>query len=342
MLSKNEPMLMFGRSITTPADPLHPLTVEQYYRVLVNPKREFADSMAQLRAVKSIDEKRYSELKKKLPYLVCGRFHPPVRRKENFAATECFILDLDHLSATGRSLADIRHLVQQDERLLLSFVSPGGDGLKLLFRLDKPCTDPALFSAFYKLFARSFAEQYDLMQVMDFKTSDVSRACFMSVDADAWYRADARPVSLEAYVNPADFHETEKALKEVEQQLKALPIRKEPAGADPPDDVLARIKKRLNPNARQPRQKQYHVPDEVDDALGTLREKLSKYEMEIVETAPINYGRKVRVKAGNYWAEINIFYGRRGFSVVKTTKSGSNAELADLAAGVIANLLLGE
>lgn len=332
-------MLQFGKNITAPADQLNPLTVEQLHRALVSPKQAFADQLAQLRAVKSIDEKRYRELKKKLPYLVCGRFHPPVRRKENFAAIECFILDMDHLSDAGRPLEELRRQLQQDERVLLSFASPGADGLKLLFKLDKPCTDPALFSAFYKLFARSFAEKYDLMKVMDFRTSDVTRACFMSVDADAWYNPEAQPVSIESCVNPADYRQTEKALKEVDKEIKEATTRREPAGTNPPDDVLARIKQRLNPNARQPRQKQYYVPEEVDDALGKLQQGLAGYEMEIVETAPINYGRKVKVKAGAYWAEINIFYGKRGFSVVKTTKSGSNAELAELAAQVIESIL---
>lgn len=161
----------------------------------------------------------------------------------------------------------------------------------------------------------------------------------MSVDANAWYRALAHPVSLETYVNPQDYRETEKVLKTAEKQLKELTTTKTTADANPPDDVLQRIKQRLNPNARQPRQKNYFVPQEVDHAMGSLQEKLAEYEMQIVETLPIHYGKKVKVKAGNYWAEINIFYGKRGFSVVKTTKTGSNSELADLAATVIGNVL---
>jgi hypothetical protein len=39
------------------------------------------------------------------------------------------------------------------------------------------------------------------------------------------------------------------------------------------------------------------------------------------------------------WCELNLFYGKRGFSIVKTTKSGSHAELADLAANVLRELL---
>ncbi len=332
-------MLQFGKNITAPADPLHPLSVETYYRALVNPKQQFADYIAQLRAVKSIDEKRYRELKKQLPYLVCGLFHPPVRRKENFASIQCFIMDLDHFSEAGRQLEQVRQQMQADERVMLGFVSPGADGLKLLFRLSQPCTDAALFSAFYKLFARHFAEQHDLMQVVDFRTSDVTRACFMSVDAEAWYRPEAQPIQLSEYVDALNFGQAEKDLKEAEKTIKELAAKRESLPTEPPADVLTRIRQKLNPNARQPRQKQYYVPEEVDQALAMLQQGLAPYEMQIVETAPINYGRKVRVKADQLWAEINIFYGKRGFSVVKTTKSGSNAELAELAAGVISQLL---
>jgi hypothetical protein len=39
------------------------------------------------------------------------------------------------------------------------------------------------------------------------------------------------------------------------------------------------------------------------------------------------------------WAEINVFYGKKGWSVVKTTKSGSHPDLAELGARAIEEIL---
>lgn len=39
-------------------------------------------------------------------------------------------------------------------------------------------------------------------------------------------------------------------------------------------------------------------------------------------------------------AEINVFYGKRGFSVVKTPKRGSNDGLADISNRVLCELLI--
>ena len=54
----------------------------------------------------------------------------------------------------------------------------------------------------------------------------------------------------------------------------------------------------------------------------------------------INYGKKMVFVINNIWAEINIFYGKKGFSVVKTPKHGSNSELADIVQKILCELLL--
>ncbi len=333
-------MLFFGKNITTPGDPLQPIALDQLFRVLTQPKPEFSDRIQQLRNLKALDVNAYRQQKKTLPYLVCGKFHPPVRRRENFSSIEYLILDVDHLDAIDTTPAALRaRLIDTEPALLMAFLSPGADGLKLLFRLSSPCTDAALYSTFYKIFAHDFASRYGLMQVVDHRTSDVTRACFLSYDPEAYYNPQAQPLRIEDFVNMQDVHATERILEEAEAELRKESVQTKPAPSDPPADVLQRIRAKLNPNARRPRQKEYYVPPAVDAVLPQLRQKLPMYEMELVETGPINYGRRVKVQAGGLWAEINIFYGKRGFSVVKTTKSGSDPELAEVAAVVIQNLL---
>jgi hypothetical protein len=149
----------------------------------------------------------------------------------------------------------------------------------------------------------------------------------------------ADPVVLADFVDGMDFNKTEKVIKEAEKTIKEQGKTSKAVKDDLSDDVLLRIKQKLNPNYRQPRKKEYYVPPEVDDAMGVLSEQMAELEMQVVKTDPISFGRKVRVKAEKHWAEINVFYGKRGFTVVMTTKSGSSPELAKLAAEAMRGIL---
>ena len=143
-------MISFGTNIQSNADMLQKIPVKYLYDSLRHPRPDIVSSIRQLRIVRELDNKQYSSLKRKLPYLVCGMFNPPYRRTENFAYTEYFIIDIDHLSEKGLSLADTRKCIEKDTRTVLSFVSPGEDGLKVLFKLKERCYDSGLYSLFYK------------------------------------------------------------------------------------------------------------------------------------------------------------------------------------------------
>ncbi|RMF24981.1 MAG: virulence protein E [Bacteroidetes bacterium] len=329
-------MIQFGRNITAPGDRLEKISLERLFAGIQRPKPEFRDRIERLRFVKTLDERRYRDLKKQLPYFVCGLFHPPVRRKENFAAIECFVLDLDHLEKEDRNLETVRAKLQALPEVCLLFQSPGGDGLKVLFRLKERCTDAALFSAFYKLFAARFATAHHLLDALDTRTHDVTRACFLSYDPKAHFRPDALPIDLPAYLPDSDFDKAQKSVKEAEKTLQGAQPAK-PAGPDA--DALERIKERLNPGRRKPKPKDVILSPEVESALEVLTRRLPEFEMELIDSRPINYGRQVRVRAAQLWAEINIFYGKKGYKIVRTTKTGSNRELAELAAEAIGRIL---
>ena len=193
-------MISFGTNIQSNADMLQKVPVKYLYDSLRHPRPDIVSSIRQLRIVRELDNKQYSLLKRKLPYLVCGMFNPPYRRTENFAYTEYFIIDIDHLSEKGLSLADTRKRIEKDTRTVLSFVSPGEDGLKVLFKFKERCYDSGLYSLFYKSFLSIFSEQYALQQVVDVRTSDVTRACFISIDPEAYYNPQADVIDLNAFI----------------------------------------------------------------------------------------------------------------------------------------------
>lgn len=333
-------MLQLGTKITQPGDPLRKLTVEQLYLMISKPKTESADFIQQLRALAAIDERQYRELKKQLPYFVCGIFQPAIRRKEHFATIKYFILDLDHLSRANVGIEGLHGQLREDDRVMLYFSSPGGDGLKVLFQLSEECRDAGQFSAFYKVFARRIGEQYGLLGVIDPQTHDVTRACFLSADPNTYYNPLATPVDMAAYLKNLDFEDAVEEIRESEKILKT----QAPASIvrDTPEldsEILSRIKLRLNPNTRIRAAKQYHVPPQLDEVLPLLQQHLAEWEMEIRSNTPIQYGRKLQVFAGRQFAEINLFFGKKGFTVVKTTKTGSNPDLASLVVQAIEQIL---
>ncbi|RMG84584.1 MAG: virulence protein E, partial [Bacteroidetes bacterium] len=244
--------IQFGRAITRVGDPLEKIPLERLYAGIRKPKQAFRDFVLQLRAVRSLDERKYRQLKTQLPYFVGGIFHPAVRRRENFAHLRYFLLDLDHLAAGGFERPALAEQLRALPEVLLLFTSPGGDGLKVMFRLKEPCSDSGLFSGFYKVFARRFAEKNGLGEVVDFQTSDVTRACFVSYDPEAFFRPDATPVDLEAFLPALDFGEAEREIKQAEAFLKEKRAeRTPPKKVGPANEVLLKIKQKLNPDYRQ-------------------------------------------------------------------------------------------
>ena len=334
-------MLLFGTNIQSAADELKKVQEEYLYNSLRNPKPAIAATIQQLRIVYSMDAKGYAQLKRKLPYFVCGQFNPPFRRKENFAYTESFILDFDHLSSKQLSLKAIHDNIIRDEQVMMCFTSPSEDGLKVMFRLKERCYDAGLYSVFYKAFAATFAMRHNLTQVTDSKTSDVTRACFVSIDPNAYFNPNSTPVDIKAYLDEAnpdalfkmkhEQDEHDKVAKKSDDKQASLP-------KDPDRDVLARIRQQLNPKA-QVEQHPAYVPDQLNEIIAELKLFIEETGLQVTEIINIQYAKKIRARLGQKESEVNLFYGKRGFSVVISPRLGTNEELNELLADLVKSFL---
>lgn len=333
-------MISIGKNITSSADMLQKVPVKYVYDCLRNPRPEIKSAIRQLRIIREIDSKQYSALKRQLPYIVCGMFNPPYRKNENFAYTEYFIIDVDHLSEKGLSVEETRRRLEKDQRVVLSFVSPGEDGLKLCFRLKERCYDSGLYTLFYKAFLSSFGGQYGLQQVVDGKTCDVSRACFLSEDAMSYYNPGAETVDLSAYVdlnNPFSMFE-QKRMQDKFQGEQTANERKEKVPSDPDKEAMDRIKQMLYPKAKKQKPEVF-VPHELDDVMLLLQPYVEQTGVTVTEVINIQYGKKIRFKMGMKQAEVNLFFGKRGFSVVQSPRTGTNAELNSLMAYLVLDFI---
>lgn len=333
-------MISFGQNIQSTSDALKKVKVESVYHAIKRPKPETENMIRRLRIVRNIDAKQYSCLKKQLPYLVCGMFSPPYRKKENFAYTQYFILDLDHLTMKGFDIGCLRHEIESDVRVVMCFLSPSEDGLKVMFKLSERCYDANIFSLFYKLFCRQFSMKYHLEQVVDTVTSDVSRACFVSMDADAYYNPNAQTVTVSDYVDETDplafydlKHQIEKETQQAAQEEKH--DTGTPETVD--DEVIKNIKSLLHPNGRTKEKPIAYVTEELERIMDDLQQYIADAGVTITDVASIQYGKKIRTAVGIKQAETNLFYGKRGFSVVISPRTGTNQELNEVVAGLIKN-----
>lgn len=332
-------MLLFGTNIQSAADELKKVQEEYLYNSLRNPKPTIAATIQQLRIVYSMDAKAYAQLKRRLPYFVCGQFNPPFRRKENFAYTESFILDFDHLSSKQLSMKTIRDNIVKDEQVMMCFTSPSEDGLKVMFRLKERCYDAGLYSIFYKAFAATFAMRHNLTQVTDSKTSDVARACFISIDPNAYFNPNSIPVDIKAYLdesNPDLLFKIKHEQDEHDKVIKKSDDEQVPLPKDPDKDILTRIRQQLNPKAQLPiEQHPAYVPERLNEIIAELKLFIEETGLQVTEIINIQYAKKIRARLGQKEAEVNLFYGKRGFSVVISPRLGTNEELNELLADLI-------
>lgn len=328
-------MISAGKNIRSVDDALLKVKVEYLYHSIRNPRPEVAAQIRQLRIIENLDHAQYVVQKRSLPYIVCGMFNPPYRKISNFAYTEYFILDIDHITEKGMDMKDVRKRIESDSRVLLSFLSPSEDGLKVFFKLKERCCDSGLYSIFYKSFALSFSKQYELEQVVDAKTSDVARACFISVDADAYYNPNADLIDLNAFVdldNPFNLMEQK---RKVEHELKSVEVHapKEKLPTDPGQETMGRIKAILNPNAvkKEKAKVPVYVPEILNDVMADMKAYIEQTGAVVKSIVNIQYGKQITVQVGLKFGEVNVFYGKKnGFSVVRSTKSATDVELNEV------------
>lgn len=321
--------ISYGLHITQPNDPLQRVQWEQVVRKIADPPQALKQQVQLLRQIRTIEPRKYQELKRELPYFCCSLFSPSVRRKENFVSISSLVIDLDHLNQT-HNLQEVRDTLKQDPGVGLIYLSPGSEGLKVAYWLKSPCLDEGLYSYLYKSYVKQFADRYHLHDVIDWKVHDVTRANFLSVDPDVYYNPNAEPIDLDGYMQGMQeegMREQIAAFQEYARQQSKEEVHDEPTLTD---EVLEQIKKSLDPQYRKTVKKEIYQPAQLDQVLPDIERVLKEHGILIESIKPIHYGKQIRVTMSPYWAEVNVFYGKKGYSVVPTTKSGSQKELAQL------------
>jgi len=340
-------MICIGKNITNSReDKLQPVTEMELYKLVSEPGEGLSSLIAMLNKTKLISKAQYDSMKKQLPYFCCSEFEQQIRNSVNFKSITHFTIDLDNVSSSAVELDAIKQRLFADSSVLMGFVSPGQTGLKLLFRLSEPLTNTKQFSDFYKAFAVRFGDKYGVQSFVDLKTSDVTRVSFLSADRSAYFNQRAVPVIHTDYIGGMTLFEELDARKKAEKQQQQQPV---PGDTTPPNggkeneeaesiqykDIL----KRLNPDAVKPAKAPVIVPEMLSQIVEPIRQGAHALGIDVTEIIDINYGKKFLFQHHLHQAEVVVFYGRKGFTVVKSAKTGSNTTLLEVGFSLINQIL---
>lgn len=326
----NKPVVFTGNNVLqSHVEILQPVELYALYE-RIRGDQDLKSETERLRKVALMDKAAYQRVKTRLPYFCCAKFENGLRKGDQFESVTCFVMDIDKLEAS--MMASLKSELCQDPRAKMLFVSPGGQGIKVVFELAEPCSSLKDYSDFYRTFAFHIAETYKIQQYLDTSTCDATRVTFLCHDEGAWYNTMNQQVRLHDFL-PSDIFTT----YEVKDETVSAPDAKK---EELPEELYKEILLKLNPDARiTGRKKQIFVPEALNQIEDPVRAEFIKLGIVVREIRDINYGKKFVIEMGFRFGEINLFYGSRGFSVVQSAKSGSDQKLNSIGELVIRKVL---
>jgi hypothetical protein len=131
-----------------------------------------------------VDDTERNELKRNiLPIVTFGGTFTNRANSALKKASGLAILDFDHVPELKKLIAEINN----DEFTFASFVSPSGDGLKVLVKIPPVSSDEV-----YKEYYHELQKHYDKYFKTDDSNKDISRACYLSIDKNIFINSDSK------------------------------------------------------------------------------------------------------------------------------------------------------
>lgn len=301
---------------------------------------DLKDTIIRLRKIARLDQSVYARMKRSLPWICGGIFRDGIRKLSYFEGMKYLVLDFDGLKDTGNSPEEVKGRLRTDARVFCAFVSPGGMGLKVIFKLGGNFATSKHYSDFYKSFAASFSKDYQLSEYCDMVTSDATRVCFLSYDPDMYY--NPTPVAIKVPENIFAFLPEEDESAPAKDSNGQTATKKEAGNntttGHPGEAALQQIREKLLQNPPRPRQAKNHfVPGEVTAHIPLLRETLAAYDLKLTRHEDVQYGIKLFITPldSEITAVINLYYGKKGFSVVLVPSKKCHLKLGEIAVKVV-------
>lgn len=194
---KDTSCFSFFENPITNINPLKGITITDAYNLIVSDV--YAEVTDKLRRLKELKRKKYFKASS-FPYVTfCGEFS--TRNDNNLKApSNLFAIDLDHLGVNHKV---IKQRLIADKKLnpFLVYTSPSGDGLKVVIGIDYESiaahanerVTVIVWHAVNNYFCKEYSDLIppnDKGEIIDSACKDISRACFLCHDAEAYLIQD--------------------------------------------------------------------------------------------------------------------------------------------------------
>jgi hypothetical protein len=126
------------------------------------------------------DKKQQSKLKSQLDYVTFSGIFSKRNTESLIEYSYLVCLDFDNIS----NISSFSQEIYQDSYVILGFISPSGNGLKIIVQVDKPIHELAWLQV-----SNYFKNKYTIET--DKSGKDICRACFLSCDYNAYSNANA-------------------------------------------------------------------------------------------------------------------------------------------------------
>jgi len=202
--------ISYGLNVLKPA--VKTVTLEQVIKTI----RTNKTLAAKIKAVRDApDKKTKSEKKKLLPFFSGATFKKDYCNNANFEHITVIVFDFDDL---GSELSSTFDQLIKLPFILAVFVSPSGDGLKVICRLPKLVKSAEVYLQYWHEYSSFFRDQYKLEN--DRGTKDVRRICYLSADPDAYYNPAAKAMYSFDPAKARDFDRPGKLLADSNKQAQ--------------------------------------------------------------------------------------------------------------------------
>ncbi len=194
------------------------------------------DLQHKIAAVRSLSEpKERQDLKRKtLPWFSMAEYKNNHRDNLSFLSTKYVILDPDHIAG---HLSDLLVKVRTDPKIFVAFVSPSGDGLKLIVELENAVTAAEDFRGAFGYLRDIIEKEYGIAIDGD---DDPARACYLSYDPELWVNLNRKAMQIPT-VTKVDSLQVRIDLSRTSSMLEALSGSTSPGRTHKATQIIGRF-----------------------------------------------------------------------------------------------------
>jgi hypothetical protein len=162
------------------------IEVEKIVDRIKNPKPELKELIQKIQSTEN--KKERDKLKEELPS-ICFSGEFSARNNHSIKKSSGLIcLDFDHVGV-GEELENVKSKITQDPYVHICFISPSGDGLKVIIKIPESIE---LYGKYYdalRLYFKQFSDSWDELR-------DIARVCYQSYDENVYYNTSSKTFDI--------------------------------------------------------------------------------------------------------------------------------------------------